>query len=105
PSVVGPFPATHLAEHVTTDDCPTGGRNIQPTQDVHERALATAGCADESQELTLINDQVETLERDHLEVRDLVDLDKVVTDDERVVADHPSVHRHQLSSIRSALAS
>ena len=61
---------------------PADGTSSPPRM-FSERALAGPGRADERDELARLDEQVETLERDDLEVGDLVDLDQVVAHDER----------------------
>ena len=84
-SVRVPLAPAHLAQDMAVDHGPTGRRHVEAAEDVHQRALAAARRADERDELTALDDQVETLEGDHLEVGDLVDLDQVVAQDECAV--------------------
>ena len=58
-----------------------GGRRVHPAEDVLERRLAAPGRADDRDQLAGLDAQVEALERDDLEVGDLVDLDQVLAED------------------------
>src|SRR3954447_13894439 len=67
---------THLAEHVAVHARPTRRRDVEPAEDVHERALAAARRTDEREKLATVDEEIESLECDDLEVGDLVDLDQ-----------------------------
>src|SRR5690606_19056149 len=60
-----------------------GRRRVEPAQDVEEGRLPASGGADDGDELTGLDRQVQALEGDDLEVGDLVDLDQAVAHDDR----------------------
>src|SRR5581483_5640838 len=60
-----------------------GSGGVDSAEDVLQRRLPAPGGADERDQLARVDDEVEALERDDLEVGDLVDLDDVVAEDRR----------------------
>ena len=72
---------------MTGDPGPTGGRCVDPGQDLQQRRLAGAGRTDDGDHLAAVHQQVETLQRLHLDGVGLVDPQQVVADDQRVVAE------------------
>ena len=84
--VGGPLAATHLGQVVPGDQGPSGRRSVEPAEDVQQGRLAAARGADDRHHLAPLDEQVETLEGDHLEVGDLEDPDEVVADDQGAFA-------------------
>src|SRR5690606_10004084 len=84
--VGGPFPMSDVQKVVTGHPDVPGRGTIEASKNVEEGGLATTGRSDQGNELALIDEQVETLKRYHLEIGDLVDLDQVVADDDRTAA-------------------
>ena len=64
------------------DDTPRG-RHVESAEDAQEGALATPRRPDDGDELAPLDHEIEPLEGDHLEVRNLVDLHDVVAQDQR----------------------
>src|SRR3954462_13812806 len=61
PTILRPLLAAHLAEDVAGHDRPAGGRHVEPSENIHERALAAPGGADQRGELAWLDDEIETL--------------------------------------------
>src|SRR4051812_17547174 len=81
---------------MAVDDRPSCRWNVEPAENVHERALAAARRADERKELAAVDEEIESLEGDDLEVGDLIDLDQVLAHDQRAVRGRMSVHQLNL---------
>ena len=91
--VAGPFGGAHLADPVAGDDDTSGGRDVEAAEDAQQRALAAARRTDDGDELTRLDRQVEALQRDDLEVGDLVDLHDAVALDQRTGRDRRALAR------------
>src|SRR5205085_834288 len=101
-AIAGPFAAAHLAEVVAGDDGPSGGRRVEPAEDVEERRLAAPGCADDRDHLADADDEIQSLEGHDLEIGDLVDPDEALAHDLAAVAGGPRRPPRDVASRRRA---
>src|SRR5260221_570576 len=85
-AVAGALAAAHLAQVVAGNDRPASRWRVEAAEDVQQGRLAAARGADDRDDFAAVDEQVQPLQRDHLEVGDLVDPDEVVADDERARA-------------------
>ena len=88
-----PLPAAHRRQVVAGDDGAAGRRDVEAAQDGQEGRLAGARGADDGDHLARIDEQVKALERDDLEIGDLVDLDEVVARDLGTLAEQRPARR------------
>src|SRR4029079_5135727 len=85
-AVAGPLAAAHLTEVVAGDDGSPGRRGVEAAEDIQQGRLAAAGGPDDRDHLADAHDEIEALQRNDLEVRDLVDPDESLADDLATVA-------------------
>ena len=81
-----PLRVRDAAQVVARDDRPARRRDVHAAEDPEQRGLAAARGADDRDHLARLHEQVEALERDDLEVRELVDPDEPVAGDDGAVA-------------------
>ena len=91
PSSAGTPPAArrHRHEVPRPDADLAGGRDVEPGQDRQQGRLARPGRADDREQLAVLDEQVQPLQRLHLDALGLVDAHQRVADDERVLAEVP----------------
>ena len=80
-----------------TDPQSSSRRDVYAREDIEQRALAAATRADNGYELAALDREIETAQRDYLEIRVLVDLDDVLTQHQRLQSQgrlSPSSLRH-----------
>ena len=65
----------HAQQIIAVYNDTTGGRSIQPTQNIHQRRLATTAGADNPNQFALLNGQIQLAQCDHLQLSDLIDFD------------------------------
>jgi hypothetical protein len=85
--VVDALPRRHRHEVPVAHAHPAGGRHVEPREHGQQRGLAGAGRAHDRHELAGLDEQVEALERLHLDALRLVDAHERVAHDERVLAE------------------
>jgi hypothetical protein len=104
PAILGAAPAVQRGQVDTPDtDAACRWRGLA-AEDVEQCALAAAGGTDDGHELPTVDGEVQALQRDHLEVGDLVDLDQVVGHDVSAGTERCSrlgrwVHRCSIRSV------
>src|SRR6185437_9158355 len=82
-----PLAALHSHQLVPADAHRSGGRPVEPREDVEKGRLAAAGGSDDRDQFALFHEQIKALQRLYLDLAGLVNAHQVVAHDLRRLAE------------------